>query len=120
MLKVIRALGIESSSELDSAGAADDDVDMRDVTGSGNASKSAFEIVQDAVTLVVREGYSATQVLSQLHDLTILDPLVSPKAKAAIALCLGETDKSLNDGADEELQLLTCCFRIRKAVTNVK
>jgi len=52
----------------------------------------------------------------QLHDLLILDPLVSPRAKAKIALTLGETDKCLTDGADEELQLLNACAKIRKAI----
>lgn len=52
----------------------------------------------------------------QLHDLVILDPLVSPRAKASVAITLGETDKCLTDGADEELQLLSCCARIRRAI----
>jgi len=48
--------------------------------------------------------------------LLILSPLLPAKAKASIALTLGETDKSLTDGADEEMQLLAACARIRKAV----
>jgi replication factor C subunit 2/4 len=51
-----------------------------------------------------------------LHDLLILNDYIPPRAKAKIALCLGETDKSLTDGADEEMQLLSCCIRIRKAI----
>lgn len=52
----------------------------------------------------------------QLHDLVILDPLVSPRAKASVAIDLGLADKALTDGADEELQLLNCCARIERAV----
>lgn len=38
---------------------------------------------------------------SQLHDILILDPALSAKAKAGIALAMGEADKALTDGADE-------------------
>lgn len=46
----------------------------------------------------------------------ILDPLVSARAKASVAIDLGLADKALTDGADEELQLLNCCARIERAV----
>jgi replication factor C subunit 2/4 len=52
----------------------------------------------------------------KLHDLLILDPLLPSRAKAAIALAMGEADKCLNDGADEELQILHVCLQIRAAV----
>ncbi|KPV75921.1 uncharacterized protein RHOBADRAFT_35688 [Rhodotorula graminis WP1] len=83
---------------------------------AGAAGASAFDTVRAAVEKVSREGYSAVQVLSQLHDLVILDPLVPARAKASIALDLGLADKALTDGADEELQLLNCCARIERAV----
>ncbi|ORY59443.1 replication factor C [Leucosporidium creatinivorum] len=105
MAELAKALGVESGAE---------DVEMGEPSGR---TVGAFETVQRAVEKVVREGYSATQVLTQLHDLLILDPLVSPRAKAKIALTLGETDKCLTDGADEELQLLNACAKIRKAVS---
>ncbi|BGP68377.1 Subunit of heteropentameric Replication factor C (RF-C) [Rhodotorula toruloides] len=98
-----RALGVRDEEE-------DGDVEM------GEAKMGRFERVRMAVEKVTREGYSAVQVLSQLHDLIILDPLVSPRAKAAVALDLGQADKALTDGADEELQLLNCCARIERAV----
>lgn len=101
-----RALGVDG---LDEPG---EDVDME----TNKGGKGAFEILQTAVVKVCREGYSATQVLSQLHDLLIGAPLLSARAKASIALTLGETDKSLTDGADEEMQLLAACARIRRAV----
>lgn len=40
------------------------DVEMQ---SAGGKKKSAFEAVQDAVTKVVREGYSATQILIQVR-----------------------------------------------------
>lgn len=53
---------------------------------------------------------------NQLHDLLILDPLLSSRTKSGIALALAEADKCLNDGSDEELQILNLCLQIRKAV----
>ncbi|SGY40785.1 BQ5605_C003g02421 [Microbotryum silenes-dioicae] len=94
----------------------DEDEAMQVEDNYGTKGQSAFGIVRKAVEKVTREGYSATQVLSQLHDLVILNPLVDPKAKAKIAIVLGETDKCLTDGADEELQLLSCAARIRNAI----
>ncbi|BGP53729.1 hypothetical protein JCM8202_003660 [Rhodotorula sphaerocarpa] len=88
------------------------DVEMKGAGGKGER----FERVRSAVEKVIREGYSSVQVLSQLHDLVILDPLVSPRAKASVAIDLGLADKALTDGADEELQLLNCCARIERAV----
>ncbi|KAK4058774.1 Subunit of heteropentameric Replication factor C (RF-C) [Microbotryomycetes sp. JL221] len=105
MKELGRALGVDSG----------DDVEMGD--GRDKQRGGAFQVVQQAVEKIVREGYSATQVFNQLHDLIILDPLVSPRAKAKVAICLGETDKCLTDGADEELQLLSACARMRKAIT---
>ena len=52
----------------------------------------------------------------QLHDLLILDPLLSSRTKSGIALALGEADKCLNDGSDEELQILNLCLKIKAAV----
>ena len=80
------------------------------------ASASGFEKVRRAVEVVTREGFSAGQLLSQLHDILILSPLIPSMAKAKIALVLGGTDKCLTDGAEEELQLLSACARVRKAI----
>ncbi|TNY20236.1 replication factor C subunit 2/4 [Rhodotorula diobovata] len=105
-----RALGVRAGEDEDGE---DGDVEMKSARGS------PFDRVRAAVEKVSREGYSAVQVLSQLHDLLILDPLVPARAKASIALDLGLADKALTDGADEELQLLNCCARIERAVRGV-
>ena len=52
----------------------------------------------------------------QLHDLIILDPLIDPRTKASTAIDLGQADKALTDGADEELQLLNCCAKIATSI----
>ncbi|KAL8293086.1 hypothetical protein RQP46_000780 [Phenoliferia psychrophenolica] len=108
MARLVVALGVENPDL--------EDVEMEDVK---DAKRSGFEKVQSAVEMITREGFSATQILTQLHDIIILDPLIPARAKATIALCLGETDKCLTDGADEEMQLLSACARIRKAVVAV-
>lgn len=79
-------------------------------------TKTTFEGVQRAVLKLVREGFSATQTLSQLHDALILHPLLDSRAKASIGLTLGAADKYLTDGAEEELQLFDVCLKIRAAV----
>ncbi|GAA5878413.1 hypothetical protein JCM16303_002765 [Sporobolomyces ruberrimus] len=107
------ALGVSTKS-----GDRDGDTEMGDVKDKkpkGTAA-GAFEQVRKAVEKIVREGYSATQILSQLHDLIILDSLVDPRTKASAAMDLGLADKALTDGADEELQLLNCCAKIAKSV----
>jgi replication factor C subunit 2/4 len=50
-----------------------------------------------------------------MHDLFIMHPALPSRPKAAIALALGQVDKNLSDGADEELQLLDLALRIKKA-----
>ncbi|GAA5862225.1 hypothetical protein JCM3774_004830 [Rhodotorula dairenensis] len=112
MRELARALGVRDEEE----GEGDGDVDMGTRVGKNGAGASRFERVRKAVEKVIREGYSSVQVLSQLHDLVILDPLVSARAKASVAVDLGLADKALTDGADEELQLLNCCARIERAV----
>lgn len=56
MAELAKALGVETDGE---------DVEMGEASGR---SRSAFETVQRAVEKVVREGYSATQVLTQVSD----------------------------------------------------
>ncbi|GAA6020088.1 hypothetical protein JCM11491_006392 [Sporobolomyces phaffii] len=104
MLELGLALGVKDR---------DGDVEMDDKKKSVS---SPFETVRRAVQKVVREGYSATQILSQLHDLIILDALVDPRSKACAAMELGLADKALTDGADEELQLLNCCIKIAQSI----
>lgn len=59
MLELGKSLGVEVEGG--------EDVEMDDV--GGKKGGSAFEVVQKAVEKVVREGYSATQVLTQVGSL---------------------------------------------------
>lgn len=67
-----------------------------------------FEKLEVAVRNMVDEGYAATQILSQLHDVVIEHDL-SDKQKSAIAEKMAVVGKCLSDGADEYLQMLSLC-----------
>jgi len=55
-----RALGVDGLAE------AGDDVEMGDGVNKGR--KGGFEVMQAAVVKVCREGYSATQILTQVSS----------------------------------------------------
>ncbi|KAH8833537.1 P-loop containing nucleoside triphosphate hydrolase protein [Flagelloscypha sp. PMI_526] len=77
---------------------------------------SGFDRVKKKVKEVIREGYSASQLIEQLHDIIILHPTISAKQKSQCALVLAEADKALNDGADEELWILEVALKIHKSL----
>ncbi|GHJ89662.1 hypothetical protein NliqN6_6064 [Naganishia liquefaciens] len=78
--------------------------------------KDGFQMIRETVTMISRQGYSAGQVLQQLHDALIpLDGIPSiPKSLASLAMA--EADYALCAGADEELQLLTVALRVQAAL----
>ncbi|KAG8823107.1 hypothetical protein FRC17_009406 [Serendipita sp. 399] len=75
-----------------------------------------FDELRRKVKAIAREGYSASQILSQLHDLLILHPRLDARRKARCALILSEADKALCDGADEELWILEVGIRVWKTL----
>ena len=97
--RLIKVLGVEPSAGIDAT-----------------LASGGFDSVKAEVKNVIREGWSAGQVLEQIHDAII--PLVGiptiPKSQAALAMA--ECDKGLCEGGDEELQLLDCCLLIREAM----
>jgi len=99
-----RALGVESAGE---------DMDVYD----GPKKVKGFEGIKMKVKELMREGYSASQILSQLHDLIILHATVTARQKSECALAFAEADKALCDGADEELWILEVGLRIHKAIS---
>jgi replication factor C subunit 2/4 len=54
---------------------------------------------------VLKDGFPALQLVSQLAEAIVADDGVSDSQKADIALRCAEADKALVDGADEALQL---------------
>ncbi|RKO90604.1 replication factor C subunit 2 [Blyttiomyces helicus] len=65
-----------------------------------------YQEVEKAVNAVVMAGYSAIQVLLQLHERVIVDAHLSGSDKSRLMRNMGKADKCLVDGADEHLQLL--------------
>ncbi|CAN0212701.1 unnamed protein product, partial [Ectocarpus sp. 13 AM-2016] len=74
-----------------------------------------FEAVTDAVSAFVGEGYPVGKVLSEIQNRVVRSSEVVDADKALVCLRLLETDRCLNDGADEELQLLDVCFVVQSA-----
>ncbi|KAI0086323.1 replication factor C [Irpex rosettiformis] len=88
-----------------------------DIGGKDKTKAKSFDEVRREVKQIVREGYSASQLLSQLHDLIVEHPTLPALHKAKSALAIAEADKALCDGADEELWILEVALQIHKAVS---
>lgn len=82
----------------------------------GEETKSGFDQLSKQVRHVTRQGYSTSQLLLQLHDYIMEHPTLQAANKAKCALHLGQIDKDLTDGADEELQLLNLCLKVNRLV----
>lgn len=78
--------------------------------------KGTFEKLEVAVKDMIDQGYAATILLNQLHDI-IIEEKLSDKQKSVIAEKMAEVDKCLADGADEYLQLLSLCSVIMQQAT---
>jgi replication factor C subunit 2/4 len=81
-----------------------------------NKKMSGFEQLQAQVRYVTREGYSTTQLLIQLHDYIMEHESLTAARKAKCAIDMGRADKDLTDGADEELQLLNLCLKMKQSL----
>ncbi|KAI0831101.1 P-loop containing nucleoside triphosphate hydrolase protein [Trametes gibbosa] len=95
----------------------DVDVDV-DVDEAGRVKAKGYDGVRKKVKELIREGYSASQLISQLHDLVILHPTLSARQKSRCALAFAEADKALCDGADEELWILEVALRVHRAMSS--
>jgi replication factor C subunit 2/4 len=52
----------------------------------------------------------------QMHDIIISHPEIPAGPKSLSAQAMAECDKALCEGGDEELQMMECCLRIKKAM----
>lgn len=52
----------------------------------------------------------------QLHVVIVLHPYLTARQQAASGLILGEVDKALIDGGDEELRLLEVALKIHQTM----
>ena len=91
--------------------------DGMDVDDDKKVPNGSFDAIRAKVKEIVREGYSASQLLSQLHDLIVEHQTLTARQKSQSALALAEADKALCDGADEELWILEVALNIHKAVS---
>ncbi|EGN95487.1 hypothetical protein SERLA73DRAFT_60040 [Serpula lacrymans var. lacrymans S7.3] len=89
-----------------------------DVDNDGRKKTRGFDAVQAKVKELMRQGYSASQIVSQLHDIVILHPTLHARQKSICALAFAEADKAICDGADEELWILEVGLRIHKAISS--
>ncbi|TKA67768.1 Replication factor C subunit 2 [Cryomyces minteri] len=73
---------------------------------------SVYESVAGVVTDMVAEGWSATQVVSQLYDKIVYDDAIPDRHKNKIVMTFSQTDKGLVDGSDEHLAILDLCLQV--------
>ncbi|KAG6821096.1 hypothetical protein H0H93_007255 [Arthromyces matolae] len=100
-----RSLGIEM------------DDSMMDIDGgTKQRNDGSFSSIQSKVKGLMREGFSATQIISQLHDLIVLHPTLNGRQKSRCALAFAEADKALCDGGDEELWILEVGLQVHKSI----
>ncbi|KAG9248537.1 P-loop containing nucleoside triphosphate hydrolase protein [Calycina marina] len=71
-----------------------------------------YERVAKVVEDMVADGWSATQVVTQLYRRIIFDEVVLDIQKNEITLLFSEADKKLVDGSDEHLVILDLALRI--------
>ncbi|KAI1811727.1 replication factor C subunit 2 [Poronia punctata] len=73
---------------------------------------ATYQAIAKVVEEMVADGWSATQVVSQLYQAVINDELIPDLGKNKITLIFSEVDKRLVDGADEHLSILDLALRI--------
>jgi replication factor C subunit 2/4 len=128
-----RTLGVDVPLD----GSGDEDVEMGDTTlPASGTNLRGFDLIRGSVKTLIREGYSASQILTQvcsmslslfpqsaqifvpqLHGIIVENQTLTGRQKSACALIMAEADKALCDGADEELWILEVALRIHKAIT---
>ncbi|XP_042314482.1 replication factor C subunit 4 [Sceloporus undulatus] len=72
-----------------------------------SCQSGSFEKLEAVTKNLINEGYAATQLINQLHDIIVEREDLSDKQKSVIAEKLAEVDKCLADGSDEFLQLIS-------------
>lgn len=75
-----------------------------------------FNRLSSAVDQVMLDGWSATQILSQLHDIIVTSDIYTPSQKNEIVWVFSEADKRLADGTDEQLEILNTLTKFAKAI----
>lgn len=77
-----------------------------------NAESKEFSKLFNAVENAVMEGWSAIEIVNQLHDLLVLNDSYTSAQKNEFAKLLFETDARLTNGTEEHVQLLNLMTKI--------
>jgi replication factor C subunit 2/4 len=78
----------------------------------GQKGSSNYDQIASAVEDLVADGWSGTQVMTQLYEKVVFDEMVPDKQKAQIVMIFSEVDKRLVDGVDEQLAILDLAVRV--------
>ncbi|KAL8842406.1 MAG: hypothetical protein Q9170_000534 [Blastenia crenularia] len=76
------------------------------------ARGAVYNDVSAVVTDLVADGWSASQVITQLYQQILYNDAILDKQKSKIVLIFSEVDKRLVDGADEHLMILDLALRV--------
>lgn len=70
-----------------------------------------FNDLYSEIKNIVRQGYSGQQLIQQLSVVIASHPHLTSVKKSKLGIALADTEKRLNDGSDEHLQLLNMVLR---------
>ncbi|CAK7897489.1 replication factor C subunit 2 [[Candida] anglica] len=104
---------ITTQSIQEIAGVVPDDI--VDQTIEAINSKDPQTIIKTTNETVL-QGWSAQQLVDQLHDKFILNDTIDAAVKSKIAAILFSTDKKLNNGTDEHIQLLNLSLQLASTI----
>ena len=80
---------------------------QKEATNLKSNASNRFNAITTSVTGLIKDGWPATQILSQLYEeLIVQDESVGDKEKVRMLEVFGEADKRLCDGGDEECTIL--------------
>jgi len=80
--------------------------------------RNVYTNIAKQVEDLVAEGWSATQLISQLYEIIIYSEDIPDRQKNRIVSSFSDTDKRLVDGADEHLTILDLCLQIATALAS--
>ena len=92
-----------TGKDITSVAGAVEEADVLKIIDS--CQKNKYDDAMRIADAVLKDGFPALQLVSQLAEAIVADEGVSDSQKADIALRCAEADKALVDGADEALQL---------------
>lgn len=78
-------------------------------------STGGFDKITQYVNEFIKNGWSATAVVSQLHDYYIKNDEYDTAFKNKVSMILFDTDSKLTNGTNEHIQLLNLLVKISKA-----